>query len=251
MSVPYTILDPTGNVTALAETERDAAFALRLMEREPTVEQVGFVRYPKRGEVELQMAGGEFCGNATLSAGVLGFAHWNVPEITVRASGADRPLAVSVTPRREGKFDVSGELPLPEKISVERFPLLDGEITLPVVRFPGIAHAIVTEKLPRDTAEQLVKTWCEALHADGMGILLWDEPELRMTPLVFVPLAGTLFWETSCASGTAAIGAWTALREKKTVTLDIRQPGGTLQITADREHITLRETIRIVKTAEF
>ena len=152
MSVPYAILDPTGNITALMQTERDAALALDLMRSEPSVEQVGFVRFPRPGEVEMQMAGGEFCGNATLSAGVLGSEHWGVPEITVHASGADRPLAVSVTRLENGTYDVSGELPLPERITEERLPLPDGETALPVVHFPGIAHAIVTGDMSRDAA---------------------------------------------------------------------------------------------------
>ncbi len=251
MSAPYTILDPTGNITALMETERDAALALRLMEAEPDVEQVGFVSFPRPGEVAMQMAGGEFCGNATLSAGVLGYEYWGASEITVRASGADRPLAVSATRLREGEYDVSGELPLPERIGEETLPLPSGAITLPVVRLPGIAHAIVTKKLPREQAEQLVKAWCETLHADGMGIMLWNESERRLTPLVYVPSADTLFWESSCASGTAAVGAWTAKREGKPVTLNVRQPGGTLEITADAEHLRLHETVRIVKRAEY
>ena len=251
MSVRYTILDPTGNITALAETERDAALAARLMAAEPTVEQVGFVRFPKPGEAELEMAGGEFCGNATLSTGVLGCLRWGIPEITVRASGAARPLAVAATRLNEAEFDVSGELPLPERIAMERLPSPDGEITLPVVRFPGIAHAIVTEKLPRSEAERLVKHWCKTLRVDGMGVLQWDETTGRMTPLVYVPSAGTLFWESSCASGTAAIGAWTAQRDGRAVTLAIRQPGGTLEITSDGQSLRLHETIRIVKNAEI
>lgn len=251
MSARYTILDPTGNITALAETEKSAELASRLMAAEPTVEQVGFVRFPQPGEAELRMAGGEFCGNATLSAGVLGCVHWGVPEITVRASGAGRPLSVAVTRLREAEFDVLGELPMPEQIAEERLPLPDGEITLPVVRFSGIAHAILQKEIPRPEAERLVKLWCKTLSAEAMGVLMWNEAAQRMTPLVYVPSAGTLFWENSCASGTAAIGAWKALRGGAAVKLAIRQPGGTLQISADRERLCLRETIRIVKSANI
>ncbi|MBO5556880.1 MAG: hypothetical protein J5927_06815, partial [Oscillospiraceae bacterium] len=75
-SLQYTILDPTGNITALVESPvavaRQSAVAADLMARHPTVEQVGFVRFaPAAGEKDavqaaLRMAGGEFCGNASM-----------------------------------------------------------------------------------------------------------------------------------------------------------------------------------------
>ena len=67
------IFDPTGNITALVESpvapEEQSAVAARIMERFPQVEQVGFVRLPRESAapVELCMAGGEFCGNASMS----------------------------------------------------------------------------------------------------------------------------------------------------------------------------------------
>ena len=73
----YCIFDPTGNITALVETAVDIAdqpaAASHIMELEPDVEQVGFISYaedPAAGvaPVSLRMAGGEFCGNATMCA---------------------------------------------------------------------------------------------------------------------------------------------------------------------------------------
>ena len=75
----YAILDPTGNITALVETPVDPArqpeTAAALMARHPQVEQVGFLSPPAEGAVRgtLRMAGGEFCGNATMSAAALAF----------------------------------------------------------------------------------------------------------------------------------------------------------------------------------
>lgn len=250
MKKKYAVLDPTGNITALAEMtapELRAETASAIMAKEPAVEQVGFVAFPKTGSVELQMAGGEFCGNATLCAGILGCVQWKTGSVQVRASGAEQPLTVSATRVSEDTFDAEGELPLPISVAALRLPAPNGEMEVPVARFSGISHAIVTQPMQRETAERLVREWCGYLQADGMGILFWNEAEQSMKPLVYVPSADTLFWESSCASGSAAVGAWLSQRQNAPVTVSIRQPGGTLEISASNNRILLRERVRIRK----
>ena len=74
----YSIWDPAGNITALVEsnvliTDQPTA-AAKIMSCHPEVEQVGFVRfYPEQSDTqaELRMAGGEFCGNASMCAAAL------------------------------------------------------------------------------------------------------------------------------------------------------------------------------------
>ena len=54
----------------------------------------------------------------------------------------------------------------------------------------------------------------------------------RLTPLVYVPWADTLCWETSCASGTTAAGAYLASEANARLTVTLRQPGGSLTVEA-------------------
>ncbi|MBO5502893.1 MAG: hypothetical protein J5969_00265, partial [Lachnospiraceae bacterium] len=65
------ILDPTGNITALVEGDvpvsRQLETAARIMQLRPETEQVGFVKLSGE-QIQLRMAGGEFCGNASMSA---------------------------------------------------------------------------------------------------------------------------------------------------------------------------------------
>ena len=76
-AIKYSILNPTGNITALVESpivpEEQPFFASLIMERHPSVEQVGFVTFLENEseQVSLRMAGGEFCGNASMCAAVL------------------------------------------------------------------------------------------------------------------------------------------------------------------------------------
>jgi hypothetical protein len=96
--------------------------------------------------------------------------------------------------------------------------------------FPGISHAILERPLDRDRAEDLVRTWCRDLKTDALGLMLLDRKERTMTPLVYVPAAGTLFWENSCASGTSAVGAGLAEEEGAPLTMSLAQPGGSLTV---------------------
>ena len=98
------IFDPTGNITALVESavepEAQPSAAARIMARFPAVEQVGFVCLPEREDepVALRMAGGEFCGNATMCAAAWYAERARLSEgtIVVATSGASKPVEVRV-----------------------------------------------------------------------------------------------------------------------------------------------------------
>ena len=92
-NIIFSILDPTGNITALVESEvsidRQPSVAAGIMDLYEDVEQVGFVGFSRNDvhmgcdsntgmaynnchiDCQLRMAGGEFCGNAAMSAAVL------------------------------------------------------------------------------------------------------------------------------------------------------------------------------------
>ena len=75
MNISYYVLDPTSNITILAETpvpvELQPSVASRLMLAEPEAEQTGFLSHEPGCDIALRMAGGEFCGNAAMSAAVI------------------------------------------------------------------------------------------------------------------------------------------------------------------------------------
>ena len=62
-----------------------------------------------------------------------------------------------------------------------------------------------------------------------------------MLPLVFVRGTGSLVWEHGCGSGSAAAGAVEALRNGgKETTVSVRQPGGTIRVSAGAEDGMIR-----------
>ena len=238
----YYIADPTKNITALVGTPVPPAsrpfVASAVMEREPACEQVGFVYRGGAGEPCLAMAGGEFCGNASLSAAALfcqnaGIAPGETRELLLTVSGAEAPVPVTVRMLAEGSFDGTVRLPAPRRISEEPLPLNGGFLRLPVVWCPGIAHIMVTEdELTAAEAENAIRDWCARLRAPGLGIMLFDAAATVLRPLVYIPGADTLFWESSCASGTGALGAYLAFRKGSGTALSVREPGGVLRVTA-------------------
>lgn len=74
MNISYTKIDPAGNITVIVDSfvprEQQSRVASELMKLDNSVEQVGFLEKPDDPccAVRLQMMGGEFCGNASLSA---------------------------------------------------------------------------------------------------------------------------------------------------------------------------------------
>jgi diaminopimelate epimerase len=62
-----------------------------------------------------------------------------------------------------------------------------------------------------------------------------DAPACRLTPLVYVPGGGTVFWENACASGSAAAGMYLAAKQGAPLSLTLRQPGGSLRVDCGAE----------------
>ena len=214
--ISYTLLDPTGNMTLLAETPVPEAAqpltAKRLMELEPAAEQVGFV-YDTDDGIGLRMAGGEFCGNASMSAGVLYL-------LRKGRDGGEVSVRVSGTPHRSER---------------------------PVVRFPGITHVILEKEMERTEAENMAAAWCGELESEALGLMFLDRERGVLKPLVYVPSADTLFWESSCASGTTAVGAYLAAESGAAVRVPLKQPGGTLEIEAEPDgKLLLKGSVRPV-----
>ena len=241
MLVQYARLNPTGNMTAIvtnsvprAEQPRVAA---RLMARGcDFAEQVGFLEAAALpgARVRLQMMGGEFCGNASMSTAALlalkdGLADGAEAVCPLEVSGAEGLVNCRI--RREGEsFLGTVEMPLPEEISEAE--LFSGT-PFPLVRFPGIVHAILPEDaLSPEEAQTRIPALCAALNADAMGILLTDREFTRMRPLVYVRATNSAVWEHGCGSGTAALGAYAAARSGRDAALAVSQSGGTICVRA-------------------
>ena len=246
----YSIFDPTGNITALVESPVDEtaqiAVAASIMARHAAVEQVGFVRFPDDGTARavLRMAGGEFCANASMSAAALCAMRRGLcgGEIALAVSGAEETVAVRLKQEEDGGFLAAVRMPAAHEITTIPFACGGLSGTVPLVRMEGIDHAVLTPDCPffalRDTpsaAEEAVRELCASLSAVCLGLMFLEGAGMRrrLTPLVYVPGSNTIFWESSCASGSAAVGMLLARRSGERTELELIEPGGVLRVESD------------------
>ena len=309
----YSLFDPTGNITALVDSEvaveEQPAVADLIMRKHPEVEQVGFVTFPGGGgarmsggghgaadgeaqriDGELRMAGGEFCGNASMCAAALCLIRQRetaasddnaAGRIRVRVSGAADPVDVRLKALSDVSFTARVTMPPCLAIENRRFVVEDVTGVLPVVRMEGISHIIIEEasgffSLKNDAAaaEYAVRKWCQELGADGLGLMFLEAADSRelcgkagngpnesseegadaagLTPLVYIPGSGTVFWENSCASGSSAAGMYLAERNVGAadggpggVTVLFREPGGSLCVESSKAGTYLTGAVRL------
>lgn len=268
--IEYVVMNPSGNITILVtsdvEDESEYLFvAKKLLAMEPTAEQVGFLQYDDKSDIVLNMAGNEFCGNATMSAAVYyGILHGlKDGKVVVHSSGANDLVNVNI--KKNNEWDGIVEMPRPLEISEVDF---GNDEKYTVVFFKGIAHVIVdikaissnkdcenkilydnisidncnnkvfiSDRIKKEF-ESKIKLWCEFLEVPAIGIMLCDNidnvkkiqnidvPEVHLIPLVYVNSIDTLYWESSCASGTTAVSEYLKRKLKKDINVNVRQAGG-------------------------
>jgi len=207
----YHLLNPTGNITALVEGDFPAG---EIMKQEPNCEQVGYIFRKEGCDIALRMAGGEFCGNATMCAAFL--TGKEKTEVFVEGTGIVRVI------RNGDEYSVQ----MPKPVEISEFK------GLPIVSFKGIDHIIIED----DLDSSLIKEYC---RNEALGFMYLKGDNLK--PLVYVKSVDTLFWENSCASGTTAVGEW------KGEPVRLKEPGGILEYSDG----WLSGTVKLIKTVEF
>ena len=196
------------------------------------------------------MAGGEFCGNATMCAAI-SYAIKNslkVAKVKVFVLDMKETIDVEVELEESNIWKCSELIPFKPKVN---YIDIDKYNNVPIVSLPGISHLILTKEeainCGREHCESIIKKSCKELSLPALGFMYYDEKESRVTPLVYVKESDTLFWENSCASGTIAIGAYLAEKEKKQIDLNLIHPGGKIKVVADsRGKIVLEEKVKII-----
>jgi len=232
----YVLMNPTGNRTILVTgkvAKKDyKAIASELMKKEPTAEQVGFLDMSNPKELRLNMAGGEFCGNATMSAAVYavlkGIAKSPVKTLV---SGAEGELKAEVKTAEDGSYTGCVKMPSPVEIKNVKLKLDGTEMFFPAVFFDGITHVIASDVgIAKKKAEQYAKEWCRQLKVSCLGIMFHDSEKNKLKPLVYVKSPETLFWENSCGSGSVAVAAWLDSTGRKKDVHEFAEPGGRLKV---------------------
>jgi diaminopimelate epimerase len=231
--------DPAGNITIfvlnglnLDAAARTEAAKILLADEELRAEQVGFVYAPvtEDGLWRLSMMGGEFCGNAARSFGLLVARMGKLrgrQRFTVEVSGAMIPVAVDVDcDSGEAAAAIAPPLSAPKGLLKGGEILFAGK-SLPVYRFGGISHVIAEDAAPDKKTFFRIKALFEERfgRTDALGVMFYDTAENFMRPAVYVYATESLIFESSCGSGTAALACYN-FEKKNAAVIPVRQPGG-------------------------
>lgn len=234
MKLHITLANPAGNITALvperevARERRRQVSAFLLDDPALGVEQVGF--YDEDTPPHLQMMGGEFCGNAARSFGLLLAKKRGMEEgyLDISVSGSEAPL----------KVHISGEDASVHLSTVHSFSrlTLPGQEDLPVVELPGISHVIAENRPATEQALAPILGAAKAqLSAPAVGVMFYDVQDRFLRPAVTVWEQGSTVFESSCGSGSLAL----ALHLKKEMqnggcSMSVAQPGGRIRVVLQK-----------------
>ncbi len=245
MNIEYYIVNPCGNITALAVTnvppEKYGIIAKKIMETEKSVEQVGFVDFSNNC-ISLRMAGDEFCGNATISAAVLYCELKNkTGTVLVGIYGCKNKIQVDVKKVEDG-FLCDGYFEKSSNIEEKEFCYNGKKFKGTFVKKEGISHIVTTDLKEEKFAEEFIKYYCKKSGERALGIMLLGEKN-TLTPIVYVKNVDTLFYENSCASGGCAVAE--SLLTKNNEKLELLEPGGAVLLENADKYIKLSEKVII------
>ncbi len=243
MDLRFVKASPCRNTTVFVED--DVPLAMRaeiarlvMSEEVLAAEQVGFLVSPlsRDSALRVEMAGGEFCGNASLALGALavsrGIRAAGTP-FSVECSGSPGPLRVSAEPGSKGRWHGRIEVPLSAKVSVVDFSASGVTYRGAAVELPGICHfCLETDRLSKETYDGLLARLTERFSSDAYGIIPYraeSEGTYSIRPYVAVPAANSFVFEQACGSGSIALGHWMAQSEGLS-RLEVLQPGGTIRV---------------------
>lgn len=214
---------PSGNTTAvifddLGQQDREKLNAsiletwqAKFPDKSP-IEQCCFLSQSADPKVlgRVEMFGDEFCGNATRSAVWL-LADGKDSSGLIEASGCDELLEYTIV-------DGIVSLKMPEFITTETEKGL-------AVTFKGITQLVISTGSTHDVLKQILESGYLSLNdRPALGVSSYNERTKQALFSVWVNNVNTIFDETACGSGTAAIGIAQATNAKRSQNLQIIQP---------------------------
>ena len=235
--------DPAGNITVIVlsppgSVERTAAAKALMADPGLKAEQVGFALPPKKpgGLWRLEMAGGEFCGNASRCFALLVAAKTGLSgrhSLMIETSGMTRPLPVHIdTEAGTAEIEMPG-------------PVAQTEITLegrryPAYEFEGITHAIAKDMQPDERTARAIIGKLDDGRLSAAGVMFYDSRRRFVRPVVWTRELDALVRESSCGSGSAALGVWAARNAADTeMETDLGQPGGVIRVRVEKRAGTI------------
>lgn len=206
-------------------------------------EQVGFL-IPNYSHFE--MAGGEFCGNASRAAALLLSETEGQPKVTFTVSGFEGTVNATVAKQSDELYDVRCEFPnMPTEVQQVT---LDSGQQASIVDLGGIVHIIIDGEFPNEpnayqTAHREITERFNLGEREAVGVIWFEKDQESVTihPVVWVKAVGTFFYEESCGSGTIATSRVTG------VTNIIQPTGRAIKAEITPGNVALESGMEVVR----
>ncbi|MEA3355563.1 MAG: GNAT family N-acetyltransferase [Patescibacteria group bacterium] len=251
-----TFIRPGGNDTALVTGLNYSSMSRELInntiiQKFPNIEQVGFIDLTNSSNPILEMAGGEFCGNATRSTAYLAL-NSQEGKVNITVSGVKKPLKAGV----DNQGNAWAEMPVPNTIDITTT-----DQGWSIVPLEGITQVIVnkpdnlkTEEEVRAAGMKILKklNLIDTVKASGVMFTSQEGDQILAEPVVWVKAMKTDFYETACGSGTAALGLYLANSfGKSQLTIPVIQPSGmiinaSINLTKESPEVVISGPIEII-----
>ncbi len=179
----------------------------------------------------LEMAGGEFCGNATRCLAALVGVSGN---FFLETSGLQEAVLVKVS----------------KQTSTLLIPLDNFKLKNSLCILPGISHLLLKNGKPtKESARKLLKE-SDLLSSLAAGVIGYEKTTndcYKIKPVVWVKKTKTFYEETACASGTAAL-AYMLFKKTCKRSFSFLQPSGAmLTVKIAKTFLTISGPILSIK----
>lgn len=239
------IIRPGGNDTALVEglysSFERRILNKKIMDKFPAIEQVGFYQHEEQKNLAyLEMAGGEFCGNACRSLAFL-LINSSFGKINIHSSGTNKMIKAGM---KKGYSFTQ----IPSNNLFRNIKKINKNIWQ--VKLDGITHLIFYNNSANVDVNNIKKFGMDLLEKTYLsktekaaGVMIVTE-DRKLFPIVWVRDIQTLFLETSCASGTSAVAALELFKSKNNkIVTTLIQPSN-IPITTS---ITMQNGVPIIE----
>lgn len=242
MNIDFIKMSPAENTTVLVTSVCPKRHYIKVAKRAMGykflyAEQVGFIRPSKykNAILCLEMAGGEFCGNATLSAAA--YAKYKglieKEDFYIEVSGVENPVWCKVM--RKEKFNYYAKCQMPFALNTEEYKinLRNQIIQGGIIKFDGISHFVFPVSGDFTDFTEVLKTLKRDVDDIALGIIPYktlENQKYEIKPYVYVKKTNSSVYERGCGSGSLALGIFLNQKDKKQRCIEVIQPGGTIEV---------------------
>ena len=233
LKIVYKVLNPGGNKTAIVfgnnyNKEERKIINTEILRNNKDVEQVGFI---SEKENKLEMAGGEFCVNATRCA-IWEYLKGKRGKIRLEVSGCKNKII--------GGINIKKDVYVKMKINKKNEDIISIKDEFNIIDLDGILLLVIDEKNSKQYIEELKENQKVAMirlknimklvetSKEAVGIILLEKEKsnTKINPVIWVKTVDTLYYETACGSGSLAAAIYINNINKKSKKIKIMQPSG-------------------------